>query len=77
MTATPHSDVLVVAAGFAGLYAARLLKRTGIAVTVLEIRDRFEGRALSQRTVDNSTVDLGAQWLGPGQKRMYAMAKEF
>jgi len=77
MTATSHSDVLVVGAGLAGLYAARLLKRSGFTVTVLEARDRVGGRTLSQRLADASTIDLGAQWIGPGQKRMYALAKEF
>jgi len=77
MTATFHSDVLVVGGGLAGLYAARLLTRAGITVTVLEARDRVGGRTLSRRMADGSTVDLGAQWIGPGQRRMYALAREF
>lgn len=77
MTTTLHSDVLVIGAGLAGLYAARLLRRAGITVNVLEARDRVGGRTLSQRMADGSTVDLGAQWIGPGQRRMYALAREF
>ncbi len=66
------TDVLVVGAGLSGLYAARLLQQAGLSVAVLEARDRVGGRVLSQRLADGTTVDLGAQWIGPGQRRMYA-----
>lgn len=39
-----RSDVIVVGAGLAGLYAAMLLEREGLKVTVLEGRDRVGGR---------------------------------
>ncbi|MGF1473786.1 MAG: flavin monoamine oxidase family protein [Rubrobacteraceae bacterium] len=71
------ADVLVVGAGLAGLYAARLLRRAGLGVAVLEARDRVGGRVLSRRLEDGSSVDLGAQWIGPGQRRMYALAQEY
>lgn len=70
-------DVLIVGAGLAGLYAARLVRRAGLTVKVLEARDRVGGRVLSRRLADNSSVDLGAQWIGPGQRRMYALAREY
>lgn len=70
-------DVVVVGAGLAGLYAARELTRAGASVVVLEARDRVGGRTLSRATRSGDMIDLGAQWLGPGQDRMFALAKEF
>jgi monoamine oxidase len=43
---------------------------------VLEARDRPGGRVHSKQE-SGFAVDLGAQWIGPGQKRMYALAEEF
>lgn len=69
-------DVVVVGAGLAGLSAARALHEAGASVKVLEARDRVGGRVLSHPLESGSVVDLGAQWLGPGQDRMLALAKE-
>lgn len=74
---TTHADVLVVGAGLSGLYAARILQRAGLTVAILEARDRIGGRVLSQRLSNGTTVDLGGQWIGPGQKRVYALASEY
>ena len=71
------TDVLVVGAGLSGLYAAKLLKQAGLSVAVLEARDRVGGRVLSQRLADGTIVDLGAQWIGFGQKRMSALAQQY
>lgn len=69
-------DVLVVGAGLAGLTAARRLHDAGVDTVVWEARDRLGGRTLSRR-LDGVTVDLGAQWLGPDQHRMHALADRF
>lgn len=69
------ADVLVVGAGLAGLYAARELARQGMNVYVLEARDRVGGRTLSHPLL-NDTIDLGAQWVGPTQHRVLALARE-
>jgi monoamine oxidase len=57
--AAPRAQsVLVIGAGVAGLAAARTLSERGVAVTILEARDRIGGRCW---TVDG--LDLGAHWI--------------
>jgi monoamine oxidase len=69
-------DVLVLGAGLAGLFAARQLARRGLRVRVLEARDRVGGRTLSHRLPSGDVVELGAQWLGPGQDLLIALVRE-
>lgn len=75
--AATTADVVVVGAGLAGLSAARELGQKGLDVRVLEARDRVGGRTLSQRLSGGDVVDLGAQWLGPTQERMFGLVREF
>lgn len=55
-------DVAVIGAGSAGLSAARRLARAGVAVVVLEARDRIGGRAFTA-THEGMPLDLGCGWL--------------
>lgn len=63
-------DTVVVGAGLAGLVAARDLTRAGHEVLVMEARDRVGGRLLGAELPDGQPVDLGGQWVGPGQNRV-------
>jgi len=74
--AHPSVDVVVVGAGFAGLSAARALRAAGHSVVVLEADDRVGGRT-KPGVSGGEVVDLGGQWVGPGQTRVLALAKEF
>ncbi len=67
--------MIIVGAGLSGLCAARWLRDAGASVTVVEARDRVGGRTLTKR-VGGGVVDLGAQWLGPGQERALRLAEE-
>ncbi|MEU7905462.1 FAD-dependent oxidoreductase [Actinoplanes sp. NPDC049118] len=69
------ADVVVVGAGVAGLVAARELTARGRQVLVLEARDRVGGRTLNA-AVPGATVELGGQWVGPGQDRVLALLGE-
>jgi len=73
---TFETEVAVVGAGLAGLETARQLHTEGVDVRVLEARDRVGGRTLSQE-VDGEVVDLGAQWIGPGQDLAHEVVEEF
>ncbi|PRX96326.1 flavin monoamine oxidase family protein [Allonocardiopsis opalescens] len=69
-------DVVVIGAGFAGLAAARELRRSGVDVTVLEAAERVGGRALTVRSAGGSAVDLGGMWIGPDHTRMARLAAD-
>lgn len=69
-------DVVVVGAGLAGLTAARELADAGVDVQVWEARDRVGGRTWTSE-LGGTAIDLGAQWLGPEQHRMHALADRF
>jgi monoamine oxidase len=69
------ADVVVVGAGFAGLTAARRLVEAGRSVVVLEARERVGGRTETIE-VAGIPLDIGGQWVGPGQDRLYDLAAE-
>src|SRR3954452_3676313 len=70
------ADVIVVGAGLAGLAAARGVQRRGATALVLEARERVGGRTLNEPIGDGKVVEVGGQWIGPGQDRIAALARE-
>ncbi len=58
-----NETVLIVGAGIAGLAAARTLQDRGVAVTLLEARDRIGGRVWTSHDWPDAPVDLGASWI--------------
>src|SRR5690606_32187351 len=68
-------DAIVVGAGLSGLVCARRLVDGGARVVVLEARERVGGRLCGGR-VGDTLVDLGGQWMTPGQPRLAALAAE-
>jgi monoamine oxidase len=69
--------VLVVGAGFAGLSAARALADQGVAVTVLEARERVGGRVWSCRLGNGQVAELGAEWIMDGDEAVFELAGRF
>ncbi|TDZ93080.1 flavin monoamine oxidase family protein [Mycobacteroides salmoniphilum] len=71
------ADYCVIGAGFAGLVAALRLKQAGRSVALLEARDRVGGRTFTEVLPEETWVDRGGAWIGPGQDRIYALMNEF
>src|SRR5438034_6097829 len=70
-----QADVVVIGAGLAGLAAARALAAAGVDVVVLEARSRVGGRTYTKPASNGIPLDLGAQWIGPTQHRLAALAE--
>lgn len=76
MTAKSDGRVIVIGAGLSGLSAARGLVAAGGDVVIIEARDRVGGRTEGGSTVEGTSIELGGQWIGPGQSRMYELIDE-
>jgi len=70
------ADVVVVGAGFAGLTAARKLRRAGRSVVVLEARERVGGRVWNHDLGGGVVSERGGTFAGPTQDRVLALARE-
>ena len=71
-----EAEVVVIGAGLAGLSAARRLHEQGVDVLVLEARDRVGGRTLNHPIGEGNVVEVGGQWVGPGQTQVLALIKK-
>ena len=61
---SPDPAVIIIGAGVAGLAAAGQLGRAGVAVRVLEARDRIGGRVLTLLDpACNCPIELGAEFI--------------
>jgi monoamine oxidase len=69
------ADVVVVGAGLAGLTAARSIARAGHSVVVTEARSRVGGRTWNRPITGGSYIDAGAEFVGPTQDRIKALAQ--
>jgi len=70
------ADCVIVGAGLAGLSAARALEAAGREVVVLEARDRVGGRTVNEPIGGGEVVELGGQWVGPGQDSILGLIEE-
>ena len=76
MSPADAGPVIVVGAGLSGLAAARRMVDAGREVVVLEARDRVGGRTDGHLLADGTPLELGGQWIGETQTRMYQLVGE-
>lgn len=69
------TQCLIVGGGLSGLALASQLQTSGIDWQLLEARDRWGGRILTQ-VIDGQGYDLGPSWFFPGQPRMEALMEK-
>ena len=68
---------VVIGAGLAGLVAADELQRAGAEVVVLEARDRVGGRVWSRQLGNGAVVEMGAEFILPGNTAVVELAERF
>ena len=74
---TRHVNVVVVGGGLSGLMAGRELNKRGVdSFVVLEARDRVGGRTLNMPIGGGHIVEVGGEWIGPGQNAIAALIGE-
>jgi len=69
--------VVVIGAGFAGLAAADALAAGGVEIVVLEARDRVGGRVWSRELGNGAVVEMGAEFVLPGNDTVRSYARRF
>lgn len=63
---------LIIGGGLSGLYLAERLEAEGHDFHILEARDRFGGRIMTE-SVGAGTFDMGPAWFWPGQPRIASL----
>lgn len=74
---TKQVDVIIIGAGFSGISAGLHLKKNNISSLILEARTRVGGRTKTDYLANGTQIDIGGQWIGPTQDRMYELVKEY
>ena len=69
------TEVVVVGAGIAGLFAARALVAAGVEAVVVEARDRVGGRVWNTE-IGGQANELGGQWIAPYQSEVRGLIEE-
>lgn len=69
-----HTETLIIGGGLAGLSLAHHLSDRDLPFLLVEARDRFGGRILTQMD-QAGYFDMGPAWFWPGQPRIAALIK--
>ena len=72
-----HVNVVVIGGGLSGLMAGRELAKLGVdSFIVVEARERVGGRTLNMPIGGGHIVEVGGEWIGPGQSAIAALIDE-
>ena len=71
-----HYDVIVIGGGFAGVTAARDLKKSGYSVLILEARNRLGGRTFTSEFAGRQ-AEMGGTWVHELQPYVWAEMKRY
>jgi monoamine oxidase len=74
VASTRDVDVAIVGAGLSGLAAAKDIAKAVKTFVILEARDRVGGRVLGAHLAHGEVEELGAEFVGPTQDRVLALA---
>ncbi|KAF7527887.1 hypothetical protein PCG10_001820 [Penicillium crustosum] len=72
----PKVDVAIIGGGLSGLSTAKGLAAANKSFAILEARDRVGGRVLNANLTGKSIQELDAEYVGPTQNRVLALATE-
>ncbi|KAJ5482316.1 hypothetical protein N7475_001128 [Penicillium sp. IBT 31633x] len=75
-SAIQEVDVAIIGGGLAGLSAAKALAAANKSFAILEARDRVGGRVLKANVLGKHAEELGAEYVGPTQDQVLALAAE-
>ena len=68
--------VAIIGGGLSGLLTAYRLKKAGIAVKILEARDRAGGRIYTVNGTDDTPMEMGATWFGNQHQNLKDLLEE-
>ncbi len=69
--------VTVIGAGLAGLSAALVLRDAGVAVEVIESRDRVGGRVRSAHLANGAVAEMGGEWIFDDARLFTGLCERF
>lgn len=69
-------DAIIVGGGLSGLSTAKTLAAAGKTFVILEARNRTGGRVRNVELPNGGYTEVGAEFVGPTQDRVLALAKE-
>ena len=76
MVSAANPDVVVVGGGFAGVTAARELRKAGRSVVLVEARDRLGGRTWTSQFA-GMPVEMGGTWVHWHQPHVFAELRRY